>query len=90
MKSLKVYTILNCKDCKEYHKTLDEVCAQFNITKQLVDVDTDESLEKNLLDMVKYDVRGIPHTIVFDDDKIQSSAQGILTKEQLIKLIYGK
>jgi hypothetical protein len=87
MKSLKIYTIINCKDCHEFHKIVDEVCEELNMSKQLVDVDIEENLKTNLEEMVKYDVMSIPHTLVCNDGVPHHGMSGILTKQQLLELI---
>lgn len=87
MKSLKIYTIIKCKDCHEFHKIVDEVCEELNLTKELIDVDVEENLKNNLEEMVKYKVKGIPHTIVCDNGIPGPGMPGILTKEQLLELI---
>jgi hypothetical protein len=87
MKSLKIYTIINCKDCHEFHKIVDEVCEELNMLKQLIDVDKEENLINNLEEMAKYKVKGIPHTIVCNDGVPGPGMPGILTKEQLLELI---
>jgi hypothetical protein len=87
MKSLKIYTIINCKDCHEFHKIVDEVCEELNMSKQLIDVDKEENLINNLEEMTKYKVKGIPHTIVCNDGMPGPGMPGILTKQQLLELI---
>jgi hypothetical protein len=86
-KSLRIYTIINCKDCSAYHKIVDEVCEEYQMSKTLIDVDKPQNLEQNLLEMIKYKVKAIPHTIVCVDNIPRSGKPGILTKEELIELI---
>ena len=87
MKSLKIYTIIKCKDCHEFHKIVDEVCEELNMSKELIDIDKEENLKTNLEEMVKYDVMSIPHTLVCNDGVALHGMSGILTKEQLLELI---
>jgi len=87
MKSLRIYTVINCKDCAQFHQTVDDVCTELNISKLLIDVDLEVNLEKNLEEMLKYKVLSIPYTIVCTDGVPGQGAGGILTADQLKTLI---
>jgi hypothetical protein len=86
-KSFRVYTIINCKDCVGYHKILDEICLEYNMEKVLIDVDKPQNLEQNLLEMIEYKVKAIPHTLLCLDGKPITGKPGILTKEEVLELI---
>ena len=87
MKSLKIYTIIKCKDCHAFHEMVDEICDQLNITRELIDIDIEDNLKTNLEEMVKHKIMGIPYTIVYTDGVSGRGMQGILNKEQLLELI---
>jgi len=87
MKSLRIYTVINCKDCGPFHQTVDEVCNELGIGKILIDVDLEVNLEKNLEEMLKYKVMSIPYTIVCTDGIPGHGQGGILNAQQLKTLI---
>ena len=75
-----------CGPCKMLSPVLKEVKDSLGDTNSIIKIDVD----KNQQISSKYQVRGVPTMILFQNGKQLWRQSGVLTKEQIIKTILEK
>jgi len=81
---LKIYSILNCFDCIQYHALVQYFCNLHGITYEIIDIDN----EQNLGEIISKKLTYIPSTLVYEDDNPLRQAGGLLTHMELYNLVY--
>lgn len=80
-----IYSLSHCKDCIEYHKTVDAFCDVTGIPFEIVDLD----LQQHVKCIVQYRLTFIPSTLFFaEDDRVLVNKGGLLTLDQLYQSYY--
>ena len=80
---IKIYSLAHCKDCIDYHKTVEAFCDSVGIAFELVDLD----LQQHVKQIIDYRLTFIPSIIWFDEqDRVLVNKGGIFTLEQLKQL----
>jgi glutaredoxin len=83
---IKVYSILNCLDCKQYHKLLHHFChLRDDVTFTIIDIDNEQNFREIMDNKLMY----IPSTLVYKDNVLIGRAEKILTHIELFDLVYG-
>lgn len=82
---IKVFTLLNCKDCLRHLQTLKDYCNRTPAKLEIIDVDREENLPL----IFKHKIEKIPHTICYDiRGNILHSIAGVKTHEQFDNIVY--
>ena len=82
---IKVFTLLNCKDCLRHLQTLKDYCDRTPTNLEIIDVDD----EKNLPLIFKYRIEAIPHTICYNiAGDVVHSIPGVKTPEEFDSIVY--
>lgn len=82
---IKVFTLLNCKDCLRHLQMLKDYCNRTPARLEIIDVDD----EKNLPLIFKHKIEAIPHTICYNiNGDILHSIAGVKTHEQFEDIVY--
>jgi len=83
---IRVFTYINCIDCKRHLESLREYCARTPAELQIIDVDD----ENNLPLIFEYKIQGVPHTICYDiNGKVLHSFFGVKTFEEFMDITYS-
>lgn len=82
---IKVFTLLNCKDCLRHLQMLKDYCNRTPTRLEIIDVDN----EKNLPLIFEHKIEAIPHTICYNiKGDIMHSIAGVKTTEEFIDIVY--
>lgn len=82
---IKVFTLLNCKDCLRHLKMLKEYCDRTPTQLEIIDVDD----EKNLPLIFEHKIEAIPHTICYNvRGEIMHSIAGVKTIDEFEDIVY--
>ena len=83
---IRVFTYLNCTDCKRHLDTLRQYCSRTPAELQIIDVDN----ESNLPLIFEYKIQGVPHTICYDiNGNIIHSFFGVKTPEEFTDITFS-
>ena len=80
---LKIFSLLNCIDCKAYHLLVDEFCKNNQLRYEIVDLDIEEHMDQ----IIEFRITHIPTSIFFNQDSVVCKRGGILTQEDLKALL---
>lgn len=80
---LKIFSLLNCIDCKAYHLLVDEFCRNHKLPYEIVDLDIEEHMDQ----IIEFRVTHIPTSIFFNQDTVLCKKGGILIEEDLKALL---
>jgi len=82
---IRVFTLLNCKDCLRHLQVLKDYCNRTPAKLEVIDVDS----EANLPLIFKHKIEKIPHTICYDiQGNILHNIAGIKTHDQFEDIVY--
>jgi hypothetical protein len=83
---IRVFTYLNCVDCRRHLDTLEEYCMRTPAQLEVIDVDREENLPLAF----QHKIEGIPHTLCYDiRGNVLHSFFGVKTVDQFADIIYG-
>lgn len=82
---IKVFTLLNCKDCLCHLQMLKEYCDRTPTNLEVIDIDD----EKNLSTILDHKIQGIPHTICYNiSGEIIISFFGVKSAQEFDQIVY--
>ncbi len=82
---IKVFTLLNCKDCLRHLRMLKEYCNRTPTQLEVIDVDKEENLPL----IFKHKIESIPHTLCYNiKGDIIHTILGVKTPEEFDDIVY--
>ena len=82
---IKLFTILNCIDCKKYQQVIQDYINKYSIELQIIDVDNIDNL--NLV--LDSKIQSIPYAVFYNiHGSVMFSIEGVHSEEEFDTIIY--